>query len=221
MILPAGDIELPVHWSARTGSSNRAEMFMASLITHAAFGAAVGAMANRPLGLHGRKAVGLVVLLAACGVAPDLDVVTFRWVSYDHFVGHRGFLHSPFFYGVVATAAGMFWARLGESITELRGDRRHAIVFGLAVFSALLSHSLLDALTTGGEGVMLLFPFDAGRHFFPWRPIAVAPLDPANFWGPWGIRVLLSEAPWLIALSFVTVTVRLIQAQLKGRPAIE
>ena len=93
------------------------------------------------------------------------------------------------------------------------------MIFGGALFAALLSHSVLDGLTTGGEGVMLLFPFDAGRHFLPWRPIAVAPLDPASFWGPWGVRVIVSEAPWLVALAFVAVSVRLLQSQIgNGSP---
>ena len=34
-----------------------------------------------------------------------------------------------------------------------------------------VTHPLLDALTDGGSGVMLLFPFNDARLFFPWRPI--------------------------------------------------
>src|SRR5260370_37074957 len=44
-----------------------------------------------------------------------------------------------------------------------------------------ITHPLLDALTDGGCGVMLLFPFSEERMFFPWRPIHVSPPDISRF----------------------------------------
>jgi membrane-bound metal-dependent hydrolase YbcI (DUF457 family) len=39
----------------------------------------------------------------------------------------------------------------------------------------MVSHQLLDAMTDGGRGVMLLLPFTRTRLFFPWRPIHTPP----------------------------------------------
>jgi len=54
------------------------------------------------------------------------------------------------------------------------------------------SHPLLDALTDGGLGVALLWPFSAERFFFPWRPIPVSPIG-VGFFSLRGIRVALAE----------------------------
>ena len=43
------------------------------------------------------------------------------------------------------------------------------------------SHGLLDALTDGGLGAALLWPFSDERFFAPWRPLPVAPIG-ARFW---------------------------------------
>jgi len=40
----------------------------------------------------------------------------------------------------------------------------------------LASHGVLDAMTTGGLGAALLWPFTDARYFAPWRPIPVAPI---------------------------------------------
>jgi inner membrane protein len=183
---------------------------MASAVTHAVFGAAIGVMAARPLGYRGAGVFKLALLGALLGVAPDGDVITFGFVDYEHFLGHRGFFHSPFFYGLIAATTALAW-RQSSSVEDDAGRRRQGWVFAGMVFAALCSHSLLDALTTGGEGVMLYFPFDSGRHFLPWRPIAVAPLSPSAFFGEWGLRVLVSEAPWLVAAVFTATSVRVIQ----------
>lgn len=187
---------------------------MASVVTHAVFGSAVAVIAAHPLGFRGRDVLKLAVLGALLGVAPDGDVITFGLVDYDHFLGHRGFLHSPFFYAVVATLSGVGWMRL-QADERGREALVRATIFAGMVFVALCSHSLLDAMTTGGEGVMLYFPFDSARHFLPWRPIAVAPLSAAEFFGAWGLRVLVSEAPWVAAALLTTTSVRL--AQVVGR----
>ena len=54
---------------------------------------------------------------------------------------------------------------------------------------------LLDMLTDGGSGVMLLFPFSTERLFFPWRPIRVSPLSIARFFDRAG-EILWSELPF-------------------------
>jgi inner membrane protein len=57
----------------------------------------------------------------------------------------------------------------------------------------LVSHALLDVLTTGGLGCALLWPFDLTRYFAPWRPIPVAPIGAAFFSGR-GLWVAVVEA---------------------------
>ena len=58
-----------------------------------------------------------------------------------------------------------------------------------------ITHPLLDMLTDGGSGVMLLFPVSEARLFFPWRPIRVSPLGIARFFDRAG-PILRSEAPF-------------------------
>jgi inner membrane protein len=63
---------------------------------------------------------------------------------------------------------------------------------------AAITHPLLDMLTDGGSGVMLLFPFSTERLFFPWRPIRVSPLTIARFFDRAG-EILWSELPFCAA----------------------
>jgi inner membrane protein len=63
---------------------------------------------------------------------------------------------------------------------------------------AAITHPLLDMLTDGGSGVMLLFPFSTERLFFPWRPIRVSPLSIASFFDRAG-PILCSELPFCAA----------------------
>ncbi len=117
---------------------------------------------------------------AAGAIAPDLDVIGFRFhVPYASTFGHRGFTHSIVF-ALVAAAVAAFL---------LRRDRR---TFAFAfVFCCTLSHPLLDALTDGGLGVALFSPFSNRRYFFPWRPIAVSPI------GRFDVGVFWSEVRWV------------------------
>lgn len=65
-------------------------------------------------------------------------------------------------------AAGLVAAR---GTTRARGLR-----VGLFIAAIIATHGPLDALTDGGEGVALLWPFSTKRIFFPWRPLPVAPI---------------------------------------------
>jgi inner membrane protein len=70
-----------------------------------------------------------------------------------------------------------------------------------------VTHPLLDALTDGGSGVMLLFPFSTDRFFFPWRPIHVSPLGILRFFSRAGY-ILRSEMPFCLAAVAVGLAVR-------------
>lgn len=75
---------------------------------------------------------------------PDADVLAFKLgVAYGHVFGHRGFTHSLLFAFALPTLAMLFHRQLRA---------RAATVWSFLLVS-LLSHSLLDSLTTGGKGV--------------------------------------------------------------------
>jgi inner membrane protein len=160
---------------------------MASL-GHAAVGLFLG-RAARP-GVTLRERVLPMLGFAALALLPDLDAIGFMLgVPYAAEWGHRGAAHSILLALVAGALVGLV-ARSGR--------------IALLAMVALASHGLLDALTDGGLGVALYWPFDLTRHFFAWRPIPVAPIG-AGFLSWRGLRCALFElvafAPaWLAAL---------------------
>jgi inner membrane protein len=166
---------------------------MPSAIAHAA-----PALALIPL-FAGRGAPArLWPLGVLCTMAPDLDVLAFRFgIPYEHALGHRGLWHSIPFAALVAAlvcAAAFPRARLGFS-------RARAWAY---LFLATASHGLLDCLTNGGLGVALFSPFDDERYFAPFRPIEVSPLNVRAFLSARGIAILANELVW-VWLPFATV----------------
>lgn len=123
-------------------------------------------------------------------IMPDIDVLAFRYgIPYEDLWGHRGITHSIFF--------ALCWAVLLVFLFHTKSssyDRWK--LFGF-YFIATVSHSLLDALTTGGAGVAFFAPFDTERYFFPIRVIKVSPISASRFFSEWGLRVLVSEAKFI------------------------
>jgi inner membrane protein len=160
---------------------------MASAITHFVVGAAVGLpfMESRTLsGVLPRWAIPVTAGLF--GVAPDLDTYLMFGLGIPRgsLFSHRGFFHSPFFLTLFAMAIAALVARPKARLT-----------LGALWACAAITHPLLDMLTDGGSGVMLLFPFSQERLFFPWRPIRVSPLGIARFFQRAG-EILWSELPF-------------------------
>ena len=119
---------------------------------------------------------------------PDADVLAFRFgIPYAAELGHRGFTHSLAFAAAVAIAGGLGHRAL------------HSEFFSSAcfLFAATASHSLLDALTDGGLGVALLWPFSPERFFAAFRPIHVAPLSWRALFSSRGAAVIASELKWV------------------------
>jgi len=151
---------------------------MASL-GHVAVGLAAGRLHAGESGPRAASAL-LFVLLATF---PDADVLArclgagpgSPWL-------HRGALHSLLVAAVVGVAAGALLGGLGRSRLRL----------ALAAAAVAASHCLLDALTDGGRGVALLWPWSAERIFAAVRPIPVAPIGLRVASG-WGLRVLAWE----------------------------
>ncbi|KZE61223.1 inner membrane protein [Stenotrophomonas sp. PvP093] len=79
------------------------------------------------------------------------------------------------------------------------------------VFVCAASHPLLDAMTSGGLGVALAWPWSEHRFFAPWRPIRVSPFAP-QFFSARGVATLLSELRWVwLPLAGAVVAWKLIQ----------
>ncbi|SDX66128.1 metal-dependent hydrolase [Hymenobacter psychrophilus] len=159
---------------------------MASIVGHCVLGATLAKLL-----LPERRYWSYWLLAAACAFLPDADVVGFKLhIAYGSLWGHRGLSHSLLAAAVVATV-----------LVLLVGGRAGAPPPGrlwLLLLLATASHGVLDAMTTGGLGVAFFSPFDTGRHFFGFRPIAVSPIGLKNFMGEWATRVLRSEAKWVL-----------------------
>lgn len=162
---------------------------MATAFTHALVGSALAVAAPT-----GTPRARLALALAALAVVPDIDVLGFHLdVPYEHWLGHRGLLHSLAF----AACAGVLTAALAFREPP-RGSRRWWAVAGLLAL-ATASHGLLDALTDGGLGVGFWLPFHDARSFLPWRPIPASPLSLEAFIGARGAAILAAEARWIWA----------------------
>ena len=130
------------------------------------------------------------------GPLPDIDHPTsflgqrLKWISKPiaRACGHRGFTHSLVFAFVVpllCVLIGRRWFRAG------------LIRCWLFLTVSLLSHSLLDSVTTGGKGVGWLWPWSDERFFAPWQVIKVAPFALSRYTTPYGHQVIISELMWV------------------------
>ena len=139
-------------------------------------------------------------------ILPDADVLTFKLgIVYEHPLGHRGFTHSILF--------AMFWALL----LMLLFGRKHKFIWFVVIFLSTLSHGILDAMTSGGNGVGFLIPFNNERFFFPFREIKVSPIGIERFFSDWGLQVVLSELKFIFIPCFLILAVRFLVLKLKRK----
>lgn len=159
---------------------------MASAFGHAAVAYALGCFGKKPL-----RNWKLFLLGIICSIIPDADVISFSLgIPYESFWGHRGFTHSLVF-------AFLFGGLVSLLLYPKQRRKITGLILGLYFFLSTASHSLLDAMTSGGLGVAFFSPFDNTRYFLPWRPIKVSPIGAENFFSEWGLLVLKSEAVWI------------------------
>ena len=132
------------------------------------------------------------VLSFLCPSLPDLDLIGwYLGVAYLDVLGHRGITHSLFFACLVGVFVSLVFFR-----KENLSIKKYLLL--IVYFSCItMTHSFVDALTNGGEGIAFFAPFNESRYFFPITPIQVAPLDPKLFFGQWGLDVLISELIWI------------------------
>ena len=158
-------------------------------IGHIAVGLAAGRI-HSPAGAGRKTLIKAMVALSAISMAPDADVIAFSLgIPYGAPFGHRGATHSI---GAAVLAGLIAWA-LSRPL-KLSPLRTSAIVAGV-----VLSHPLLDMLTTGGYGCAIFWPFSDERFFFPIHVIPVAPIGLYMFSG-YGLMVVLVETVMFLPL---------------------
>ncbi|EKT4070609.1 TPA: metal-dependent hydrolase [Stenotrophomonas maltophilia] len=195
---------------------------MPSIITHAAVPLALWCAADR-----GRIPPRLLAAGVIAAMLPDADVLAFALhIPYADAFGHRGASHSLLFAGVLAALAAVLaflGSRRSWSAPHSPGSRRpwsagvcqpslaSTVQAAVFVFICAASHPLLDAMTSGGLGVALAWPWSEQRFFAPWRPIRVSPFAP-QFFSARGLATLLSELRWVwLPLAGAVVAWKLIQ----------
>jgi inner membrane protein len=167
---------------------------MPTIVSHA-----VAAAALTPAFAASAVPRRLVLLASACAMAPDVDVIGFRFgIRYGDLLGHRGLSHSLLFAVCLSIIA---WLAVFPAVVGLA----QRAVLWLYLFLATASHGVLDAFTDGGLGVAFFSPLDPTRYFFPFRPIEVSPIG-AGFFSARGVSVLQSEFVW-VWLPFVAFAV--------------
>jgi inner membrane protein len=156
-----------------------------------AFGHAAVSLALNQTGLVKQYSWRLMACGVVLSVLPDADSVGFTLgVPYGSFWGHRGFSHSILFAVLISIFTQVLLFRNGKSLGE-------AIRVFLFLFLSCVSHSILDAMTTGGLGVAFFSPFDNARYFLPFRPIKVSPISINAFFNGKGWAVIQSESIWI------------------------
>ena len=131
-----------------------------------------------------------MLAFSALSLAPDLDVIAFRLgIPYSAPFGHRGAAHSIFIALLLASIAALAARARRDQVNS--GQTRKWLWVVCAVVA--ISHGLLDALTDGGLGIALLWPFSNERYFAPWTPIPVAPIG-ARMLTDEGLLVVMTEA---------------------------
>src|SRR5467141_5469655 len=166
---------------------------MASL-GHVAVGMAEGRLWT---GLQGQNEAGSfkplarsMVAFSALSLAPDLDVIAFRLgIPYSAPFGHRGAAHSILVALLLASIAALATRARPDQVNS--GQTRKWLWVLCAVVA--ISHGLLDALTDGGLGIALLWPFSNARYFAPWTHIPETTIE-ARMITSRGIRVVMTEA---------------------------
>ena len=177
---------------------------MPSIITHAAVPLALWAASE--LSRISPRLLGAGIVAA---MLPDADVLGFVLrIPYADAFGHRGASHSLLFALVCALIAALCHRPL----------RAGALQAAAWTFVCAASHPLLDAMTNGGLGVALAWPWQDARYFAPWRPILVSPIG-AGFFSARGLTTLGSELRWVwLPLALAVLAWRLIQGGASRRP---
>jgi inner membrane protein len=179
---------------------------LASAVSHFVIGATIALPFTGVSAINKTvRPVGLMLAAGVLAVAPDLDTVFYGIIPYAHFLGHRGFVHSPFFSFLFA----VILASIIYGVSRTLGFRAYLGI--IAAFTlALASHGVLDAMTDAGLGVMLLYPFSEERFFLPWRPFYAPPIKLSSISYSKVQTMIKSELPIVLSCLAVAGTIRLV-----------
>ena len=170
---------------------------MPSMVTHAAVGVAAAA-AFAPRSVSGYFLPASIL----CATVQDLDVIGFYFVSPMVIFWGTGGSPIPFSWG--SSSAFFFHS----SFPGYGGFFQRWFFYLVFFFLVWASHGVLDALTRGGHGAALLWPFDNHRVVFSWTPIRISPIGLSSFFSKRGLNVLESELLWVWLPSFTNLIVR-------------
>lgn len=152
--------------------------------------AACHAVAGKQLG---RKAL---ILGAALGTLPDLDVLINYGDAVSNFTKHRGFSHSI----IVLTLLTPFLGFLLRKFASFRSINKTQLLF--AIWLALVTHPILDSFTV--YGTQLFWPLprapESWASIFIIDPVYTIPLLLTGLWA-------LFKKPYLTTLSFMGLIV--------------
>ncbi len=164
---------------------------MASVFGHAIVGYTISKV------IDSKNLKWLMLAAIFSTILPDFDVIGYRiGIPYESPLGHRGFSHSIVF------------AVLWSFILMFTIGRKHKLIWFLVIFLSVVSHGLLDAITTGGEGVGFFIPFENSRYFLSTRVIRVSPLSIKSFFTDWGLRVIYSEIKYVFFPCLIVISIR-------------
>lgn len=160
---------------------------MPSSIAHASVAVLLTPMLGRtPIS---RRALGSVAVAAA---VPDVDAIGRPFGGSDVALlgGHRGDTHSVWFALIVGVVAFAFAKHAGVRFNPARFATYAALV--------VLSHGLLDALSTYGEGVAFFAPLSVVRWKAAWQPFSGLLSEIVILWLPALVLFQRWTKNWLI-----------------------
>ena len=107
-------------------------------------------------------------LMVMVAYAPDLDGIGyFMGVPYLHAFGHRGATHAPVFALLFGLLLGTLGPLFGLSYLRMT----------ICSVMTMMTHGIVDGMTTGGHGIAFLWPFSDQRYFLPWQFIPVSKIS--------------------------------------------
>ena len=186
---------------------------MPSIFAHAVAGAAVGSAFVPPY-----VARRVWIAAAVCAALPDIDALgrPFGNLRYEAvFGGHRGFTHSVAFAALLAVFITLGFFR------QPRWNRIRPRVCA-TFFIATVSHGVLDALSTIGNGVAFWAPFSWTHYEFVSQPlgeIGPGPRGPERVLAIVGNELLWVALPALIVVAIARRIHRNLRDQLSEEPA--
>lgn len=180
---------------------------MPTIFTHALLPVIAAVGLSNP-----RLSSRLVAAGAAVAILPDADIVG-RYFGVPHSAdfGHRGATHTLIFALLVASLAL-------PSARRMRASPGAAFAF---IFLSVLSHPLADMLTSGGKGIMLLWPLEDERFKFWAHPVRASAVGLQGFETGTIWPTLMSELIWLlIPAALLAIFVRCVANLRVRRPGL-